>query len=190
MEVGPLARVLVSYAAGHADVKGVVDAVLGKLQVPVAALFSTLGRTGARAVDCALAMNYLKEFFGELMDRVKANDVATFNGEKWDPKSWPSEAEGVGLTEAPRGALAHWIKIKDGAIENYQLVVPTTWNGSPRDAKNQHSSFEASLIGTPVAKLDEPVEILRTIHSFDPCLACSVHLYDPQGNHISRVTFE
>ncbi len=190
MEVGPLARVLVSYASGHADVKEIVGAVLGKLQVPVAALFSTLGRTGARAVDCALAMNYLKEFFGELMDRVKANDVATFNGEKWDPKSWPSEAEGVGLTEAPRGALAHWIKIKDGAIENYQLVVPTTWNGSPRDVKNQHSSFEASLIGTPVAKLDEPVEILRTIHSFDPCLACSVHLYDPQGNHISRVTFE
>ncbi len=190
MEVGPLARVLVSYAAGRQDVKEVVGMVLGKLNVPLAALFSTLGRTGARAVDCALAMNYLKEFYGELMDHVKSNDVSTFNGEKWDPKSWPSEAEGVGLTEAPRGALAHWIKIKDGAIANYQLVVPTTWNGSPRDAKSQRSSFEASLIGTPVAKLDEPVEILRTIHSFDPCLACSVHLYDPQGNHISRVTFE
>lgn len=190
MEVGPLARVLVSYASGHEDVKEVVGMVLAKLQVPVEALFSTLGRTGARAVDCALAMNYLKEFFGELMDRVKQNDVSTFNGEKWDPKTWPSEAEGVGLTEAPRGSLAHFIKIKDGAIANYQLVVPTTWNGSPRDAKNQHSSFEASLIGTPVAKIDEPVEILRTIHSFDPCLACAVHLYDPQGNHLSRVTFE
>jgi Ni/Fe-hydrogenase 1 B-type cytochrome subunit len=93
-------------------------------------------------------------------------------------------AEGVGLTEAPRGALAHYIKIKNGAIDNYQLVVPTTWNGSPRDAKKQRSSFEQALIGTPVAKTDEPVEILRTIHSFDPCLACAVHLYDPQGRHL------
>jgi len=124
-----------------------------------------------------------------LMDRVKANDVSTFNGDLWEPKTWPKEAEGVGLVEAPRGALAHWIKIKNEAIDNYQLVVPTTWNGSPRDAKNQHSSFEASLIGTPVAKLDEPVEIIRTIHSFDPCLACAVHLYDPEGKHLGRVTF-
>ena len=116
--------------------------------------------------------------------------MSTFNGERWEPKTWPSDAEGVGLVEAPRGALAHWIKIHNGAIENYQLVVPTTWNGSPRDAKMQRSSFEASLIGTPVAKLDEPVEILRTIHSFDPCLACSVHLYDPQGRHLHRVSFE
>ncbi len=190
MEVGPLARLLVSFAAGREDVKAAVTGVLGKLNVPVAALFSTLGRTGARAIDAELAMTYLKEFFGQLMDRVKANDVSTFNGALWEPKTWPKEAEGVGLVEAPRGSLAHWIKIKDGAIENYQLVVPTTWNGSPRDAKNQHSAFEASLIGTPVAKLDEPVEIIRTIHSFDPCLACAVHLYDPQGNHLSRVTFE
>jgi hydrogenase large subunit len=189
MEVGPLARLLVSFAAGRADVKEAVTGVLGKLQVPVDALFSTLGRTGARAIDAELAMGYLKEFFGQLMDRVKANDVSTFNGDLWEPKTWPKEAEGVGLVEAPRGALAHWIKIKNEAIDNYQLVVPTTWNGSPRDAKNQHSSFEASLIGTPVAKLDEPVEIIRTIHSFDPCLACAVHLYDPEGKHLGRVTF-
>ena len=106
------------------------------------------------------------------------------------PEDLAEEAEGVGLVEAPRGALAHWIKIKDGKIENYQLVVPTTWNGSPRDAKKQRSAFEESLIGTPVAKLDEPVEILRTIHSFDPCLACAVHLYDPQGKHLHQVSFE
>jgi hypothetical protein len=91
------------------------------------------------------------------MDRVKINDVSTFNGEKWEPKSWPADAEGVGLVEAPRGALAHWIKIHNGAIDNYQLVVPTTWNGSPRDAKQQRSSFEAALIGTPVANLDQPL---------------------------------
>ena len=154
--------------------------------MPVGALFCTLGRTAARGLDAALAMIWLKEFFGDLMDRVKINEVSTFNGEKWEPKTWPADAEGVGLVEAPRGALAHWIKIHNGAIDNYQLVVPTTWNGSPRDAKNQRSSFEASLIGTPVAKLDQPVEIIRTIHSFDPCLACAVHLYDPQGGTFTR----
>jgi hydrogenase large subunit len=190
MEVGPLARLLVSYAAGRDDVKEVVNATLGKLGVPVAALFSTLGRTAARGIDAALAMIWLKEFYGQLMDQVKINEVSTFNGEKWDPKSWPLDAEGVGLVEAPRGALAHWIKIHNGAIENYQLVVPTTWNGSPRDAKQQRSAFEASLIGTPVANLEQPVEILRTIHSFDPCLACAVHLYDPQGRHLHQVSFE
>ena len=190
MEVGPLARLLVSYAAGHADVKETVGMVLGKLNVPVAALFSTLGRTAARGIDAALAMIWLKDFFGQLMDRVKINEVSTHNGEKWDPKTWPADCEGVGLVEAPRGALAHWIKIHNGAIENYQLVVPTTWNGSPRDGKQQRSSFEAALIGTPVAKIDEPVEILRTIHSFDPCLACAVHLYDPQGRHLHQVSFE
>jgi hydrogenase large subunit len=190
MEVGPLARLLVAYASGRTDVQELVKATLGKLNVPVAALFSTLGRTAARGLDAALAMIWLKEFFGELMERVKINEVSTFNGERWEPKSWPAEAEGVGLEEAPRGSLAHWIKIKNGAIDNYQLVVPTTWNGSPRDAKGQHSSFEASLIGTPVANLEQPVEIIRTIHSFDPCLACAVHLYDPQGRHLNQVSFE
>ena len=190
METGPLARLLVSYAAGRADVKELVGATLGKLGVPVEALFSTLGRTAARGLDAALAMNYLKEFFGELMGRVKTREVSTFNGEKWEPKSWPDDCEGVGLVEAPRGSLAHWVKIHKGAIANYQLVVPTTWNGSPRDAKQQRSSFESSLIGTPVADLKQPVEILRTIHSFDPCLACAVHLYDPQGNHLHQVSFE
>jgi hydrogenase large subunit len=190
MEVGPLARLLVSFAAGRTDVKEAVMGALGKLNVPVDALFSTLGRVAARALDAELAMNYLKEFYDELIGRVKINEVSTFNGELWEPKSWPADAEGVGLTEAPRGALAHWIKIHNGAIENYQLVVPTTWNGSPRDAKRQRSAFEESLIGTPVAKIDEPVEILRTIHSFDPCLACAVHLYDPQGRHLHQVSFE
>ena len=190
MEVGPLARLLVSYAAGRADVKEVVNATLGKLGVPVDALFSTLGRTAARGIDGALAMVWLKEFYAQLIERVKVNEVSTFNGERWDPKTWPKDAEGVGLVEAPRGALAHWIKIHNGAIENYQLVVPTTWNGSPRDARQQHSSFEAALIGTPVANLQQPVEILRTIHSFDPCLACAVHLYDPQGRHLNQISFE
>ncbi len=190
MEVGPLARLVVAYAAGQPEVKELVGATLGKLGVPVGALFSTLGRTAARGLDAALAMSWLKEFNGDLMDRVKINEVSTFNGEKWDPKTWPADCEGVGLMEAPRGSLAHWIKIHNGAIENYQLVVPTTWNGSPRDAKLQRSAFEQSLIGTPVANLEQPVEIIRTIHSFDPCIACAVHLYDPQGRHINQISFE
>ena len=190
MEVGPLSRLIVSYAAGQSDVKELVGATLGKLGVPVDALFSTLGRTAARGLDAALSMIWLKDFFGQLMDRVKMNEVSTFNGEKWEPKSWPKDAEGVGLVEAPRGALAHWIQIHDEKIANYQLVVPTTWNGSPRDAKMQRSAFEQSLIGTPVANLEQPVEILRTVHSFDPCLACAVHLYDPQGRHLHQVSFE
>jgi len=190
MEVGPLARLLVAYASGRTDVQDLVKDTLGKLNVPVTALFSTLGRTAARGLDAALAMTWLKEFYAGLMNQVKINEVSTHNGEKWEPSTWPDEAEGVGLTEAPRGALAHWIKIKKGAIDNYQLVVPTTWNGSPRDANQQRSSFEASLIGTPVANLEMPVEIIRTIHSFDPCLACAVHLYDPQGKHLHQVSFE
>jgi hydrogenase large subunit len=190
MEVGPLARLVVAYASGRADVKELVGQTLGKLGVPVGALFSTLGRTAARGLDAALAMSWLKEFYGELTDRVKTRETSTFNGEKWEPKTWPKECEGVGLVEAPRGALAHYIKIKNEKIDNYQLVVPTTWNGSPRDAKKQRSAFEASLIGTPVANLEQPVEIIRTIHSFDPCLACSVHLYDPEGKHIHQVSFE
>jgi hydrogenase large subunit len=190
MEVGPLSRLVVGFAAGNKDIQEVVKAALDKLGAPVDALFSTLGRTAARAVDAELALGWLREFFDELMERVKINEVSTFNGEMWEPKSWPKDAEGVGLVEAPRGALAHWIKIHDGKIENYQLVVPTTWNGSPRDAAGVRSAFEESLIGTPVARIDEPLELLRTIHSFDPCLACSVHLYDPQGRHLSRVSFE
>lgn len=190
MEVGPLSRLIVAYASGRPDVKELVGSTLGKLNVPVDALFSTLGRTAARALDAALAMGWLKEYFNELMERVRIHEVSTFNGQLWEPKTWPRQAEGVGLTEAPRGALAHWIRIDSEKIENYQLVVPTTWNGSPRDAKQQRSSFEQALIGTPVAKLDEPVEILRTIHSFDPCLACAVHLYDPQGRHLHQLSFE
>ena len=107
---------------------------------------------------------------------------------KFDPATWPKEALGVGHAEAPRGALAHWINIKDEKIANYQLVVPTTWNASPRDAKGQMSAYEAALIDTPVHDETQPLEIIRTIHSFDPCMACSVHLYDEDGKTISRVS--
>lgn len=187
MEVGPLARLLVSYASGRADVKDVVDHALKRLNVPVDALFSTLGRTAARGLETQLVVQWMQGFFDQLVTEIKNGHTSTFTRDKWDPSTWPASAEGVGLSEAPRGALAHWIKIKDGKIDNYQLVVPSTWNASPRDPNGQRSAYEASLIGTKMANPDQPVEILRTIHSFDPCIACAVHLYDPQGKHLHRV---
>ena len=189
MEVGPLARLLVSYAKGSTEVKDVVNEALGRLGVPVTALFSTLGRTAARGLESRLVVHWMKGFFDDLMAQVKVGELSTFTRDKWEPSTWPATAEGVGLTEAPRGALAHWIKIKDGKIDNYQLVVPSTWNASPRDAKGQRSSYEEALIGTHLANPEQPLEILRTIHSFDPCIACAVHLYDPDGKHINRVQF-
>jgi hydrogenase large subunit len=188
MEVGPLARLLVAYAAGREDVKEVVDGTLKKLNVPVTALFSTLGRTAARGLETLLIAQWAQEFYASLLSNIKNGDSRTHNGEKWEPSTWPAEARGVGLSEAPRGALAHWIVIKDKKIDNYQLVVPSTWNASPRDASGQRSSYEAALIGTPVADPEKPLEVLRTIHSFDPCIACAVHLYDEKGRSIARFT--
>ena len=188
MEVGPLARMLVGYGSGRADIQEAVNMVLKKLDVPVAALFSTLGRTAARGIETYLVAQWAQEFYGDLIANIKNGDSRTFNGEKWEPETWPKQAKGVGMTEAPRGALAHWIVIEDKKIANYQLVVPSTWNASPRDAQGQLSAYESSLIGTPVADPDKPLEIIRTIHSFDPCLACAVHLYDPQGRTLNRVT--
>jgi hydrogenase large subunit len=187
MEVGPLARMLVGYAAGQEEIREIVDMTLAKLGVPVTALFSTLGRTAARGLETQLIAHWAKEFYNQLLQNIKNGDTRVFNNERWDPSSWPEEASGVGLTEAPRGALAHWIVILDKKIANYQLVVPTTWNGSPRDTSEQRSAYEASLLGTPVADPEKPLEILRTIHSFDPCIACAVHVYDAEGKNITKI---
>ncbi|MEI6106182.1 MAG: nickel-dependent hydrogenase large subunit [Opitutae bacterium] len=178
MEVGPLSRMLVGYAAGNAEIKDAVTATLGALKAPASVLFSTLGRTAARAIESQLAARWGMDFYNQLLANIKAGDTRTFTRDKWEPSSWPAMCKGVGTSEAPRGALAHWIVIKDQKIENYQLVVPSTWNASPRDAKGQRSAYEASLIGTPVHDPQQPLEIIRTIHSFDPCLACAVHLYE------------
>ncbi len=190
MEVGPLARMLVAYGKGVTEVQDIVHDTLKRLNVPVTALFSTLGRTAARGLETQLIVHWMKGFYNDLVANIKSGDTRTFNNEKWEPKTWPAEAIGVGMTEAPRGALAHWIRIKDKKIANYQLVVPSTWNASPRDGRGQRSSYEAALIGTPVENLEQPVEILRTVHSFDPCIACAVHLYDPEGRHIHNLTFQ
>ncbi len=187
MEVGPLARLLVGYGRGNKEIQEVVNGALAHLEVPVDALFSTLGRTAARGIETQLVANWTLEFYETLLQNIKSGDSRMANMEKWEPEKWAQESKGVGFAEAPRGALGHWIRIKDKKTENYQLVVPSTWNASPRDPKGQRSSYESALLGTPVADTELPLEIIRTIHSFDPCLACAVHLYDEHGNHISKV---
>jgi len=184
MEVGPLARMLVGYASGRADYKEVIEGALKALDVPVGALFSTLGRTAARGLETKLTCGWAMESYQQLLANIKNGDSRTQNNVKWEPSSWPATAKGIGMVEAPRGALSHFIVIQDKKIENYQLVVPTTWNASPRDVEGKRSAYEQSLIGTPVADPKVPLEVLRTIHSFDPCLACAVHVYDENGTTI------
>ncbi len=188
MEVGPLARVLVGYARGREDYKEVVDSALKQLDVPVTALFSTLGRTAARGLESILIAQWAMDFYDELISNIRNGDSRMANMDKFNPKTWGNAAAaGVGQVEAPRGALGHWIVIEDEKVKNYQMVVPTTWNASPRDPEGKLSAYESSLAGTPVADEEQPVEILRTVHSFDPCMACAVHLYDEDGKHLSRV---
>ena len=187
MEVGPLSRLTIGYAQGNPEFKEPIDKALAALGLPVSALFSTLGRTLARALEASWAAHKMKYFFDKLMTNIKNGDTTTANTSSWHPSSWPDEVKGVGTTEAPRGALGHWVKIKDGKIDNYQCIVPTTWNGSPRDPKGQMGAFEMALLHTPMARPEEPLEILRTLHSFDPCLACSTHVMAQDGREIVAV---
>ncbi|MFN7924778.1 MAG: nickel-dependent hydrogenase large subunit [Bryobacteraceae bacterium] len=187
VEVGPLARMLVGFASGRDEFKQVVTAALGKLKVGPEALFSTLGRTAARGLETQLSVRWLREEYQQLIANLKAGDSNTADTRHWKPETWPAEAKGFGFTEAPRGALCHWIHIKQAKIANYQIVVPSTWNASPKDGKGQHGAYEAALIGTPMADPKRPVEILRTIHSFDPCLACASHVFGADGAKLAEV---
>jgi len=189
MQVGPLAQVLVGYVAGHEPTKRWADAALGTIgkiagvTVTPAALHSTLGRHACRAVRCAVMGEMAMKHWGLLVENIGKGDTAIFN-----PPTFPAgEQRGFGFHEAPRGTLSHWIVIQDGKIRNYQAVVPSTWNAGPRDAQGQKGPYEASLIGNPVADPKRPLEVLRTIHSFDPCLACAIHTVDTGGKEISRV---
>lgn len=188
MEVGPLARMLVAYGAGHEEVKAIVGETLGRLQVGPAALFSTLGRTAARGMETVLLARRMETWFQSLVERIQSGDTRTFDQAKWDPSTWPARANGYGYLDAPRGALGHWVRIEDGKIARYQCVVPSTWNCSPRDAEGQPGPYEQALMDHhPLVKPDQPIEILRTIHSFDPCMACGVHVLDPSGAPIVEV---
>lgn len=190
MEVGPLARLIIAIAKDVKPLKEPALALLDELHLPKEALFSTLGRTAARALECEWAAQKMIDYVDELTANIKAGDEVAANMEFWEPKTWPKECKGVGPTEAPRGALAHFCVIKDCRITNWQAVVPTTWNASPRSTEGQQSTYETSLFGTPIADPKRPLEILRTIHSFDPCLACATHLYDPQGEELCTVDVE
>jgi [NiFe] hydrogenase large subunit len=181
-EVGPLARVLVAYAKEKKEVKDVVDSVLKKLDIPATALFSTLGRTAARAVETLVIGEAMNGWIGQLVENLKKGDIMTCQS-----YTMPDKARGYGLNDVARGALGHWIEIENKKIKNYQYVVPSTWNLGPRDEKGNLGPVEEALIGTPVADPKRPLEVLRTVHSFDPCIACGVHIIDPDSNQVYKI---
>jgi Ni,Fe-hydrogenase I large subunit len=186
MEVGPLARVLVAYASGVPRVRELTDHLLRDVGLGTDAMFSTLGRRIARWIET----KYLTELIFTWLDQLEAAMAAgdtTIHAGSWDPADWPAEAQGAGFHEAPRGALGHWVSIRDGAIANYQCVVPTTWNASPRDENGTPGPLEAALVGTPVLDPERPLEILRVLHTFDPCMACAVHVVDAKGMPVGSV---
>ena len=187
MEVGPLARLIVSIAKDVKHFKEPALDLLKELNLPLEAVYSTLGRHASRALECRWTAHKMVQYVDDLIANIKAGDETAANMQYWDPKTWPKECRGVGFCEAPRGALGHWCVIKDTRIANWQAIVPTTWNASPRSPEGQQGAFETSLMGTPVADPERPLEIIRTIHSFDPCLACATHVFDPQGHELCEV---
>ncbi len=189
MQVGPLAQVLIGYALGHELTKKYVDFALKKVSkiagvnVGVEALHSTPGRHLGRAIRAAILSDLALKHWELLVENIGRGDLEIFN-----PPTFPKGQQmGFGFHEAPRGTLSHWIVIEDGKIKNYQCVVPSTWNAGPRDGKGKPGPYEAALVGNPVAIPEKPLEVLRTVHSFDPCIACAVHCLDPKGKEFSRV---
>jgi hydrogenase large subunit len=187
MEVGPLARLVVAYVGGRQDIKALVDGALRKLDIPLTALFSTLGRTAARGLEALWAAEQLVGEVDALVANIKSGDSTTANVDKWSPDAWDKSMKGVGYCEAPRGALGHWVRIEDAKIANYQCVVPTTWNAAPRDARGNIGAYEAALLGVPMHDPAKPLEVLRVVHSFDPCLACATHVIADDGHELTRV---
>ncbi|MCP5418309.1 MAG: nickel-dependent hydrogenase large subunit [Chromatiaceae bacterium] len=188
MEVGPLSRVLLLYASGHEPTRELARFALAKLDLPIIALFSTLGRTAARTLESKLLADAMQGWFDDLVSNIKRGDTRTFNEALWDPSTWPETCQGAGFMEAPRGALGHWVVIRNGKIANYQAVVPSTWNAGPRDASGQSGAYEAALQDQhTLVDSSQPLEILRTIHSFDPCIACAVHLADEAGDELIKI---
>jgi len=183
MEVGPLAQCLVSYVGGNKEIKATVDGALKKLEVGPEALFSTLGRIAARGIKCLVNAKRAEKWTMDLIEAVKKGETKTFTPYKLDETV---NGQGFGLNDVARGSLGHWVNIEKGKIKNYQQVVPSTWNLGPMDAKGQKGPVENALIGTPVADPKKPLEVLRTVHSFDPCIACAVHVIDPQTNEVYK----
>jgi len=188
MQVGPLAQVLVGYASGHEPTKRWLTHAVQKAEgiagtkLELGVLHSTLGRHLARAVRTAVICELAQKHWQLLVDNIASGDLTIFNQPEFSGKQM-----GFGFHEAPRGTLSHFVVIENGKIANYQAVVPSTWNAGPRDAKNRPGPYEASLVGNPIADPERPLEVLRTIHSFDPCIACAVHTLDVEGNEIGSV---
>jgi quinone-reactive Ni/Fe-hydrogenase large subunit len=180
-EVGPLARFIVGYAQGHPEIRQLVDSTLQATGLPVTVLFSTLGRTAARALETKLMADRAEGWVNELIANIKAGDTRT-----WTRCDVPKEGRGRGLDEVPRGGLGHWINIENRVIANYQAIVPSTWNSAPRGESGLRGPYEESLIGLKLSDAGQPLEILRTIHSFDPCMACAVHIIRPGSADIAR----
>jgi Ni,Fe-hydrogenase I large subunit len=187
VEVGPLARMAIAYAAGQPRVRQLLKDYLGQMGLESGALFSTLGRIIARAVETQLLAEQLTPWLDQLLANINAGQCTASNIEKWNPSTWPAGAVGFGLVEAPRGALGHWTRIAGGKIEHYQMVMPTGWNASPRDGAGKRGPLEEALVGLAVADPNRPLELLRTIHSFDPCMACAVHLLDAREQSIAAM---
>ena len=188
MEMGPLARIVLLHASGNVAARTLTAATLDKLGLGFDAMYSTLGRILARGLESKLLVDRMAGWHAALMANIAAGDLRTFNDAKWEPASWPRHSRGVGTIEGPRGALGHWIIIDDGVITNYQAVVPTTWNAGPMDERGQHGPYEAALLaGHRLAIPDQPLEVLRTIHSFDPCMSCAAHVFGPAGADVVTV---
>ena len=191
MEVGPLARIAVGLAAKDENITKYASAFLAKLgdklglgkAAPTSVIYSTVGRTAARAIETEIMGDVMMGWIDELAANVAAGDLSTWTEFDFDKVS--KNAKGYGMAEAPRGGLGHWIVIEDGKVKNFQAVVPSTWNAAPRDYKGRMGAYESSLVGTKVANPEQPLEILRTVHSFDPCIACAVHIVDTKGRELS-----
>ena len=183
VEVGPLARMVIGYVSGDERIKKYVGNFLKRSGLPIEVLFSTVGRTAARAIETELMGDVMMDWVDELAKNVASGDLSTWT--EFDFDTVAKDTRGAGLAEAPRGALGHWVNVKDGKVTNYQAIVPSTWNAGPRDGKGQMGAYEASLIGTKVADPEQPLEIIRTIHSFDPCIACAVHVVDTKGKELA-----
>ena len=189
MQVGPVARMILAYAQGYEPVKKLVDGAIETLGITPAQLNSTMGRTFARAAEATVSAQLLLEDYNALVDNIKEGRIDVFDASKWEPSSWPAQCEGYAFVEVARGDLSHWVSIKDGKVERYQAVVPTTWLAGGRDANGVTGPYEESLMGTgthPLVDPKAPLEPMRTIHSYDPCMSCGVHILDPDGKLIGE----
>lgn len=189
IQVGPVARMMLAYAQGYEPVKKLVDGAIETLGITPAQINSTMGRTFARAAEATVSAQLLLEDYNSLVGNIKEGRIDVFDASKWEPSSWPAQCEGYAFVEVARGDLSHWVSIKDGKVERYQAVVPTTWLAGGRDANGVTGPYEESLMGTgthPLVDPKAPLEPMRTIHSYDPCMSCGVHILDPDGKLIGE----